>query len=118
MHNNVDTTNHWISFKTVGTKSNRDGYHAKITAAAGGASYFSEVHSSSSYASHSDSRVYFGLGAAATVDRVEVKWPSGTRDVINNLHANAIYVLTEGRGVTGTQPVRSRSAVSPGSSAR
>src|SRR5206468_2667745 len=72
LHNDVRNANHWVSFKTVGVKSNRDGYGAKLTAFCGDRRYYSEVHGSSSYLSHSDSRVYFGLGAAAQVDRLEV----------------------------------------------
>jgi hypothetical protein len=103
-HNEVPPKNHWISFKTIWTKSNRDGYHAKITAmAADGKRYYSEVHSSSSYASHSDSRVYFGLGSAASVTRVEIRWPSGQKDVLKDLAADRFYEVTEGTGVTKTR---------------
>ncbi|HLV80042.1 MAG TPA: CRTAC1 family protein [Chthonomonadaceae bacterium] len=107
-HNDIENGNHWISFKTVGTKSNRDGYHAKVTVFCGGKRYYSEVHSSSSYASHSDSRVYIGLGRAARVDRVEIHWPSGTKDLLKNVPSDAIYMVTEGRGITGRQPAGNR----------
>ncbi|SRR5579884_506231 len=108
-HNEVANGNHWVAFKTIGTKSNRDGYHAKITVTCGGKRcYFSEVHSSSSYASHSDSRVFFGLGGAASIERVEIRWPSGTKDVLNKVAPDAFYILTEGKGITGTQLQRKR----------
>ncbi|GAB4452906.1 MAG: CRTAC1 family protein [Armatimonadaceae bacterium] len=102
--NEVPLQNRWIRFKTVGTRSNRNGYHAKITVTCGDRKYFSTVHSSSSYASHSDSRPYFGLGSADKVDRVEIVWPSGTRDELTDLEPNTTYVITEGKGITGTQP--------------
>lgn len=105
-HNEVKNGNHWVSFKTIGTKSNRDGYHTKITLTAGGQSHFSEVHSSTSYASHSDARVYFGLGQTASIERVELRWPSGTKDLLNNVAPDAIYLVTEGKGITGKQPTR------------
>jgi hypothetical protein len=89
---------HWISFKTTGTKSNREGKHARITLTAGGLRQTVEVRAGSSYASASDPRVYFGLGAAARVERVEVRWPSGTRDTARDLPADLFYVVTEGKG--------------------
>jgi hypothetical protein len=93
---------HWISFKTVGTRSNHDGRHARITITAGGRRQTTEVRSGSSFASHSDPRVYFGLGAASRVDRVEIRWPSGVRDTARELPADAIYLATEGRGMAPT----------------
>ncbi len=108
-HNEDRSSNHWVSFKTIGTKSNRDGYHAKITLTCGDRRYFSEVHSSSSYASHSDSRVYFGLGSTDPIEQVQIQWPSGTKDILKNVSPDAIYIVTEGKGITGTQPTRTRS---------
>ena len=55
--------NHWIAFKTIGTKSNRDGIGARITVKAGKRLLVDEVRSGSSYYSQSDMRVHFGLGA-------------------------------------------------------
>jgi hypothetical protein len=90
---------HWISFTTVGTRSTREGRHARLTITAGGRRQTAEVRSGSSYASASDRRVYFGLGAAARVDSIEVRWPSGAHDSARNLAADAFYTVTEGRGV-------------------
>ncbi|HEU4753704.1 MAG TPA: CRTAC1 family protein, partial [Armatimonadota bacterium] len=64
------SSGHWLMIDPRGTTGNRDGYHAKVTVRAGGRTYFSEVRSGSSYQSHSDSRLYFGLGPAATVDEL------------------------------------------------
>jgi hypothetical protein len=69
--------NHWIAFKTVGTKSNRDGIGARIRVNAGKRLFVDEVRSGSSYNSSSDLRLHFGLGAATAVDSVEVRWPNG-----------------------------------------
>jgi hypothetical protein len=103
-HNENRNGNHWISFKTIGVRSNRDGYHAKLTIHYGKQHDFAEVRSGSSYLSHSDSRVYFGLGAATRIDTLEVRWPSGTRETVRGIAADHSYVLTEGRGITGTLP--------------
>jgi hypothetical protein len=103
-HNRDRSPNHWVSFKTVGVKSNRDGYGARFTLLAGGMRQAASVRAGSSYLSHSDSRVYFGLGAASRIERVSVLWPSGARDELRGLDAGAVYVVTEGKGITGRQP--------------
>ena len=96
--NHVRTPNHWIAFRTVGTKSNRDGIGAKITVQAGGRLLVDEVRSGSSYSSSSDMRVHFGLGAAAKVDSVEVRWPSGLRERFSSVAVDGIRTLQEGSG--------------------
>ena len=98
--------NHWVSFKTVGTKSNRDGLHAWFFLTADGQRRIATVRAGSSYLSVSDRRVYFGLGAATLAEKVEVVWPSGTRDVLTDVEADRSYVVTEGRGITGRLPAR------------
>jgi hypothetical protein len=60
-----------------------------------------EIHSGGSYISQNDIRPHFGLGSAATVDRVEIRWPSGHVDTLTNLPADRIYVVLEGAGVVG-----------------
>jgi enediyne biosynthesis protein E4 len=75
--NEVKYANHWIAFKTIGTKSNRDGIGARIRVTAGKRLFVDEVRSGSSYNSSSDLRMHFGLGSATTVDSVEVRWPNG-----------------------------------------
>jgi hypothetical protein len=100
--------NHWVSFLSVGTKSNREGRHARFILNAGGATQSAAVRAGSSYLSYSDRRVYFGLGKAAVVGKLEVRWPSGTRDLLTNVPADAIYVVTEGKGITGKLPLGKR----------
>jgi hypothetical protein len=98
------TPHHWISFLTRGAESNRDGRHARITLVAGGRKRVGVVRSGTSYASHSDRRVYFGLGSAAAIEHAEIRWPSGRRETLPGLAVDTGYLLTEGRGVTGRQP--------------
>jgi hypothetical protein len=90
--------NQWIAFKLVGVKSNRSGAHAKVAVRYGGRQQFSEVRSGSSFCSHSDRRVYFGLGKATQVDEVTIRWLSGTQDTLRHLKANCLYIVTEGQG--------------------
>jgi enediyne biosynthesis protein E4 len=92
--------NHWIAIETKGTKSNRDGLGAKIRVKAGSRILVDEVRSGSSYISNSDRRVQFGLGAVNKVDWIEIRWPSGLREVFENLKVDTILKLTEGSGKT------------------
>ena len=91
--------NHWIAFRTVGTKSNRDGIGARITVSAGNRLLVDEVRSGSSYNSNSDMRVHFGLGTVAKVDSVQINWPSGRLEQFNSVRVDTINTVKEGDGV-------------------
>lgn len=103
--NRVQNGNHWVSFKTVGTRSNRDGLHTRFILTAGGKRLIGTVRAGSSYLSVSDRRVYFGLGDQTRIEKVEVIWPSGTRDVLTEPSVDQSYVVTEGKGITGRLPM-------------
>ena len=96
--NQVKPKNHWIGFRTIGTKSNRDGLGALVTLSAGGHVRVDEVRSGSSYSSNSDMRVHFGLGQTNKVDSVEVRWPSGLQERFTGLAVDSIHELKEGTG--------------------
>jgi hypothetical protein len=104
LRNQSSDTNHWVSFLTVGTRSNREGRHTRFTLTAGNTTQTATVRAGSSYLSYSDRRVYFGLGEKAVVDHVEIRWPSGTKDTLTGLAADTGYIVTEGKGITGKQP--------------
>ena len=94
---NVSTnTGHWIAIKLVGTKSNRDGMGARVEVFAGGKRHTAERVAGSGYLSQDDSRLHFGLGAAATVDKLIVHWPSGREQTLENVTAD--------RGLTVEEP--------------
>jgi hypothetical protein len=97
--NTASYGNHWVAFKTVGTRSNRDGIGAKLTVKAGKRTLVDEVRSGSSYISQSDLRVHFGLASAVKIDAVQVRWPSGLVEHFDNLSIDAIHMLKEGSGV-------------------
>src|SRR5205807_8354303 len=97
--NTVRSGNHWIAFKTIGIRSNRDGIGAKITIRAGKRTLVDEVRSGSSYISQSDMRVHFGLGAVTKIDSVQVRWPSGLVERFENLSVDAFNTLKEGSGI-------------------
>jgi hypothetical protein len=100
LRNATQTSAHWTQLQLVGTKSNRNGYGAKVTVEAGGIRQTALHRSGSSYLSAHDSRLHFGLGKAAQIDRVTVRWPNGVEQVWTNLPADRVTVLTEGQTAT------------------
>jgi enediyne biosynthesis protein E4 len=93
--NQTSTSNHWITFKLVGTKSNRDAIGAQVRISTSNGNQFATVSTASSYQSSSDKRVHFGLGTADSVREVEIRWPSGIRQLINDQRADRIVTITE-----------------------
>ena len=87
--------NHWIILKLVGVKSNRDGLETrvKITTALG--VQYNLASTAVSYNSSSDKRVHFGLGSATVVDRIELIWPSGIKQVLKDIKADQVLTVTE-----------------------
>ncbi|HEY6290891.1 MAG TPA: CRTAC1 family protein [Terriglobia bacterium] len=88
--------NHFANFKLVGTHSNRDAMGARLKLRAGGVSQVREIAGGGSYLSQSDLRANFGLGQCTVVDELEVRWPSGSRQVFRNLAADKFYLIVEG----------------------
>ena len=84
--------------------NNRDAVGAHVRVTAGGRTQVRDVRAGSSYLSQNDMRVHFGLGDAATVDRLEVIWPSQRSDVVTGIAANQIVTIQEGRGVVSRVP--------------
>ena len=98
--NTAANHHHWLGVMLEGTRSNRDGIGAEVTVSAGGRSWVQEVRSGSSYLSSSDLRLHFGLGGKTAVDKIEVRWPSGVKEVFPALPiADRFVTLIEGRGV-------------------
>jgi len=89
--------NHFVNFKLVGTRSNRDGIGARIRLRAGALGQIREISGAGSYMSQSDLRAGFGLGMSRVADEVEIRWPSGARQVLHNVPADRFYTLVEGK---------------------
>jgi enediyne biosynthesis protein E4 len=103
LRNKTKATGHWLRIKAAGTRSNRDGFGARIQVKAGGLTQTAEVRSNSSFLSASDPRVYFGLGSATRVDSIEVRWPSGALDRVGTVPADEEVTIQEGKGVVPGQ---------------
>ena len=106
LRNDGGNRNNWIMFKCVGTRSNRSAIGTRVKVTTGSHSQIDEVMSGSSYYSQSDFRLHFGLGSAATADRVEVTWPSGVKESFENLTANQLLVLRESKGIISSRKFR------------
>ena len=102
--NQVRSPNHWIGLRLQGTKSNRDGIGARVTAKVGTRILVDEVRSGSSYDSNNDMRIHLGLGAATKIDSIQVRWPSGLVEQFDGVSVDAIHTLREGSG-TVVKPV-------------
>ena len=102
--NQIRNPNHWIAIRLLGIKSNRDGIGARISVKTPTRTLVDEVRSGSSYISNSDMRVHFGLGSAAKIEWVEIRWPSGLAEKFSDLSVDAIHTLKEGTG-TAEAPV-------------
>jgi enediyne biosynthesis protein E4 len=104
---------HWVSFELAGAKSNRLALNARVKIVAGGMTQTAQVLSGGSYLSQNDLRVHFGLGAAAKIDTVEIRWPSGVVDTLHNLDANHFYSVLEGAGIVPDARIRPTTAKKP-----
>lgn len=95
VHNVSTDTGHWIAVKLVGTKSNRDGIGARVEVAAAGKRWTAERVAGSGYLSQDDGRLHFGLGAATTIDKLIVHWPSGREQTLEKLTVDRVLTVEE-----------------------
>jgi hypothetical protein len=101
--NRTHNSNHRVFLKLVGTKSNRAAVGARVTVTAGKLVSMKEVKAGSSYLSQNDLRLHFGLGAEKSMATVEVRWPNGDVETLQNLAADAVYTVVEGQGIKNAQ---------------
>jgi hypothetical protein len=95
-YNVTEGAGHWLVLRLQGTKSNRDGLGAtvKLTGESGHVQY-NHATTAVGYASSSDKRVHFGLGADRTAREIEIRWPSGTRQILRNVSADRLLEAEE-----------------------
>jgi hypothetical protein len=87
--------NHWLTIKLIGTASSRDGFGARIEAAAGDLHQVVENVPQSGYLSQNDPRPHFGLGSHAEIDLLTIRWPSGTVQKLEHVKADQFLTITE-----------------------
>jgi hypothetical protein len=100
---------HWIRIKTIGVRSNRNGFGARVEVKADGLTRFAEVRANASFESASDSRLHFGLGAATHVDSIMIRWPSGVLDQVGPQSVDQEIAIKEGKGFVSQGPTVVRS---------
>jgi enediyne biosynthesis protein E4 len=100
--NETKNANHRVLFRLIGTKSNRAAIGARMRITTPKMTQIDEVHAGGSYNSTDDTRLHFGLGSEATMNKVEVFWPSGLRQEFNDIPADAIYEIKEGEAIRKT----------------
>jgi hypothetical protein len=98
LRNDGGNGNHWIEIKTAGRQSNRDGIGTRVEVRAGAKRQIDEVRSGGSYISQNDLRLHFGLGSHVMVDEITLLWPSGRVDRLENVPADRILTVEEGKG--------------------
>jgi hypothetical protein len=113
LQNGGGNGSHFINFKLIGTKSNRDAMGARIKILGGGISQIREIAGGGSYLSQSDLRTNFGLGKTNRLESVEVNWPSGQRQLFRNVEADKFYLIEEGKDQLQEQQFVRKTGVSP-----
>jgi hypothetical protein len=96
LRNEGGNQNGWIGLDLRGTRSNRDGIGAKVklTSQSGKVQY-GMVTTTASYQSAQDKRLYFGLGEEKSIQKIEITWPSGTKQVVDKPPMGKILPVTE-----------------------
>jgi hypothetical protein len=88
----------WVGVKLTGVDSNRSAIGARVRLVTRDGVQVQEVRGGGSYYSQNDLRVYFGLGAATSIDRLDVRWPNGREESWTGLAVNRLHALLEGNG--------------------
>ncbi len=95
LHNEASTRNHWLLLNLIGYQSNRDGIGSEVTIVTNAGSQYATVSTAGSYLSSGEKRVHFGLGQESVVSRIEIRWPSGIRQTLNNISVDQILSIEE-----------------------
>jgi len=96
--NTMPAGSHWVQFRLEGKRSNRMAVGAQVRVKADGATQLQFVNGGNSFAGQSSNRLHFGLGKTAKIDQVEVRWPTGEREIFSGLEVDKLNRITEGNG--------------------
>jgi hypothetical protein len=95
LRNDIETSRKSLQIVLRGTRANRDGVGSRVTIIAGSRDQISEVHRGQGYQSSYGDRMHFGLGDAASADRIEVRWLGGEVQVLEPAPAEARFLFIE-----------------------
>jgi hypothetical protein len=93
--NSTHNGNHWIELNLIGTKDNRDGIGTRVKITTTDGVQFNQATTAVGYSSSSDKRVHFGLGKADTIQKIELFWPTGAKQVLSNIKADQVLKIIE-----------------------
>jgi hypothetical protein len=96
LRNDSQTDHHWLQVRLEGVDCNRDGVGSRVRVVAGNLVQIAEVHSGRGYQSHFGMRLHFGLADRDRVDRIEVDWMGGEKEVFPGVQADQLLVLKQG----------------------
>jgi enediyne biosynthesis protein E4 len=108
LRNDGRNGNNSVLIKLVGVKSNRDGIGARVKVVSGDLNQIDEVRSGDSYLSQSDLRLHFGFEKRTKIDLIEIRWPSGKVDKIEDVKVNKILTIKEGVGIVDQKEFKGR----------
>jgi hypothetical protein len=95
LHNDTKTPYHWLTLRLIGHKSNRDAIGALVKLTSEHGKQFATVTTAGSYLSSSDKRLHFGLREAVAANLIEIQWPSGIRQTLQNVRGDQILSIDE-----------------------
>ena len=95
LRNDGGNSRNWVMIHLIGTTSNRDGIGARARVTSGGKTQTRMRVSSAGYLSQGDHRLQFGLGDEGQIERIEIRWPSGKVQTLENVSANRLITVTE-----------------------
>jgi hypothetical protein len=93
--NRTSNHNHWIILKLVGVQDNRDGLGTKVKITTAHGSQYNVANTAVGYNSSSDKRVHFGIGEATVIDKIELSWPTGVKQILTNVKADQVLTIKE-----------------------
>ena len=96
LRNDGGNRKHWIQLRLIGVRSNRDGIGARVKLTAAGLTQVDEAKGGMSYQAAHDPRLHFGLDSAARIDSIEIRWPSGQVDRLQDVAADQLVTVKEG----------------------
>jgi hypothetical protein len=106
LHNETATRNHWLTLSLEGHKSNRDAIGAEIKVTTSQGAQYWTVSTAGSYLSSNDKRAHFGLGADASAQSIEIRWPSGIHQTLNNVAGDRVVHVDEPVSPAVTAPAQ------------
>ena len=96
--NTMPSGRHWIQFLLEGKQSNRSAVGAQVRLKFGETTRLQYVSGGNSFAGQSTARVHFGLADTAKVDQIEVRWPTGQKEVFASVTVGKLNKIVEGTG--------------------